>query len=658
MTGRLRRIRARCLAACRCAVIAAAVLTTAAGAPGAWAASYYFSAAGSDAFGNGSLANPWKSINKFNALNLNPGDSALFRAGDQFNGRMSLDATDSGTNAAGALVAPVRIGSYGAVGATTRAQIVSPFNSEGFVAVNAGGIELADLEFVSGGFMANSRTHGVDFITDVVKSGSLTRLQHLRVNNIVSRGFGLDGLRVWAHNNVGYNDVQIRDSEFYDNGYTGIYIGSTPYLASQNKYHANVLIERVSAHDNPGYFGDLPITGHGVIMANVDGGVIQDSVAFDNGKVNGYANGAIWTYESNAVVIQRNLAYGNRSPGGYDGGAYDLDGGVTNSIVQHNVSYDNDGAGLLLAEFEGAHPMSNNVFRYNLSVNDGRDEYGGITVWGYGGPYQAKSAVFHNNTIVVDASVAPDAQGAVWFLGDNHHDVDFFNNAFVALNGATLIAGDTTSTKSSFVGNSYWTGGGPIILEDSVYATVQAWAAASQQERIGFVFTGIVADPNFIDSEDYRVGVSSPLVDAARMPGSQLWPSWLTSLGEQDIAGVSLYQGSGAEIGAWEYLPADLNSDGAVDGADLAIWDDAFGAGGAAGRLGDIDDDNDTDGADFLHWQRQLGVGQTAALPPPHGASAVPEPAALALAGLSTALIVIRRRRSIWVACPRPGVGM
>jgi hypothetical protein len=122
---------------------------------------YYFSSLGNDATGNGSLASPWQSIGKFNTLSLRPGDSALFRAGDTFTGKMWLDANDAGTNGIGSLVAPVTIGSFGAVGATTRAKIVSPYNNEGFVAYNAG-IDLNDLEFVSGGF-SNVRTNGVHF---------------------------------------------------------------------------------------------------------------------------------------------------------------------------------------------------------------------------------------------------------------------------------------------------------------------------------------------------------------------------------------------------------------------------------------------------------------------------------------------------------------
>lgn len=52
-------------------------------------------------------------------------------------------------------------------------------------------------------------------------------------------------------------------------------------------------------------------------------------------------------------------------------------------------------------------------------------------------------------------------------------------------------------------------------------------------------------------------------------------------------------------------LPADFNnSGGAVNGADLATWRNAYIASSAGG---DANGDGDTDGHDFLAWQQQLG---------------------------------------------------
>jgi hypothetical protein len=605
-------------------------------------ASYYFSQAGSDTLGNGTLANPWKSIAKFNQLQLRPGDHAYFRAGDQFAGRLHLDANDGGLNAQGQLVSPVKISSYGATGATTRARILAPFNSEGFLAFDTGGIELSHLDFVSSGFTGGtndaSRKNGIDFLNDQTKTSGRAHLNHIRVHNVSAHGFGLNGVRVWSHNTLGYNDVHIADSEFSGNGYAGVYVGSTRWHHQQ---HANVTVDRVVSHNNPGFqSASMPYTGHGIIIAETNGGFIQNSVAYDNGKQHGNANVAMWTYQSNAITIQGNLAFGNRSVGPYDGGGFDIDGGTTNSIIQYNRSYDNDGAGLLLAQFEGAMPMANNVFRYNLSVNDGKGLFGGISVSGARAGNVAKDAVFHNNTIVVDKSAAPHAKGAVWFVNAHHDDIAFLNNAFIALDGATLIAGDTSASRSTFAGNAYWTAGGKIILEDQTYNSVLSWANASGQEKVGGQFVAVTSDPKFSDMETLQLRSTSPLLNAALLPGSNPWPSWLNSLGTRDLGGVALNQAGRPGIGAREFLFADLDGNGRIDGGDLAVWRSAFGATGAAAYRADLDGNGQVDGSDYLAWQRLAFAFAHA----PAAATAVPEPSRLAITAPAL-LLAVRRRR-------------
>ncbi|HEX6962682.1 MAG TPA: hypothetical protein VF175_12495 [Lacipirellula sp.] len=87
-----------------------------------------------------------------------------------------------------------------------------------------------------------------------------------------------------------------------------------------------------------------------------------------------------------------------------------------------------------------------------------------------------------------------------------------------------------------------------------------------------------------------------------------------------------------------DFLAADFNEDGMVDGADLNAWESAFGPSNAGG---DTDDDGDTDGADFLTWQRQLGTTPAAA----PVAAAIPEPGSIALAMLAGLALVASRRR-------------
>lgn len=70
-------------------------------------------------------------------------------------------------------------------------------------------------------------------------------------------------------------------------------------------------------------------------------------------------------------------------------------------------------------------------------------------------------------------------------------------------------------------------------------------------------------------------------------------------------------------------LPTDFNSDGFVNGSDLAVWRNNFGAANASRNQGDADGDGVISGNDFLLWQRQFSVGGSGVA----AAAAVPEPA-------------------------------
>jgi hypothetical protein len=86
-----------------------------------------------------------------------------------------------------------------------------------------------------------------------------------------------------------------------------------------------------------------------------------------------------------------------------------------------------------------------------------------------------------------------------------------------------------------------------------------------------------------------------------------------------------------------EFLAADFNQDGTVDGLELAQWQTAYGE----STDGDADFDGDTDGSDFLIWQRQFG--QTTLQLTATSSANVPEPMGLALGGMVLLALVIRR---------------
>jgi phospholipase/lecithinase/hemolysin len=88
-------------------------------------------------------------------------------------------------------------------------------------------------------------------------------------------------------------------------------------------------------------------------------------------------------------------------------------------------------------------------------------------------------------------------------------------------------------------------------------------------------------------------------------------------------------------------VKGDFNTNGEVNGADLALWRLGFGAANAARRQGDADGDRDVDGGDFLAWQRTLGTNLTA---PPRAGAAVPEPVTIGLLTLGAGVFVRARQ--------------
>ncbi|BBO35833.1 PEP-CTERM sorting domain-containing protein [Lacipirellula parvula] len=86
---------------------------------------------------------------------------------------------------------------------------------------------------------------------------------------------------------------------------------------------------------------------------------------------------------------------------------------------------------------------------------------------------------------------------------------------------------------------------------------------------------------------------------------------------------------------------ADFNADTFVDGADFLIWQRGYGlATGALLADGDANGDGAVNDLDLAAWNANFGAGPT----PP--ISAVPEPAALTLAGIAILASAAMRRRS------------
>ena len=343
------------------------------------ATAYFVRAAGDDAAAGTSRATAWRSLARVNEVDLEPGDRILLEGRATFDGRLVIGPEDAGTRRR-----PVTVRSFGGGRAT-----IDGGTGGGILVHNAGGVSLSGLIVVGAGRDAGNRGDGISFYSDVAVPG--TRFDYARVKNVEVSGFGGVGLVLGGYATdalgrpvkTGFSDVRFVRVDAHDNADAGILTYGSFASNAVGWAHANVKVVHCASHANPGIPGKGGNSGNGIVLVDVDGGLIVRSRAWDNGWRNDFPSGpiGIWTWDSNRVVIERNEAWGNRS-GTRDGGGFDLDGGATNCVLRRNTSHDNVGSGFLVYQFAGARPMRDNQVLDNVSVNDGRTNGGGLVVGG------------------------------------------------------------------------------------------------------------------------------------------------------------------------------------------------------------------------------------------------------------------------------------
>jgi hypothetical protein len=588
---------------------------------------YYVSPSGDDA-GPGTLERPWRSVARVNAYEAGPGDRILFEGGQRFEGGLYFGPTEGGS-----ATDPVVVGSYG-VG---RATIVPPAGTDGLLAYNSGGIDVADLNFTAAA--PGNAGNGVDFYSDAYDGGRNVRV---RIERVEASGFGGSGIVIGGPAGAGgYRDVRIADAVVFGNARAGIATyGGDRYTLE------NVYVGHCRAYDNAGVAGAGGHTGDGMVLGSVDRGTVERCVAHGNGAVGDGAVG-IWAYDSNGVTIQFNESYANRTSGARDGGGFALDGGTTNSVLQYNYSHGNDGSGYGLFEYVGGPAWSGNTVRYNVSENDGRrNGYAGIHAWDGNGGGGLRDAQVYGNTVYVAPAAASSVQPRGIYVQSPTTDVRFRNNVVYVSGGVPAIEVASGQVGLVFQGNGYWSAGAALSLvwAGTAYNSLDDWRAATGQERVGSVQTGLVADPRFespggggtigdadrLETLDaYVLRPDSPLIDA----GLDLAARFGIDAGGRDFRGVALPQAGGYDVGATERLtlPGDANHDGAVNFGDLLTLARNYGGTGRSWLQGDFTGDGVVNFSDLLVLARNYNRSATST-----GATAL----AIAAAGQAPATAV------------------
>jgi hypothetical protein len=428
--------------------------------------SYYINTFGNDR-NPGTKSKPFQSINKINSLHLMAGDTVYFKSGQTFKGSLLINQGVDGIRHK-----PIVFTSYGRGRA-----IINAKDSVGVQVYNATFIRLLHLSVVGSGRKAGNTKNGL----------SITNSKEINVVDLDISGFQKSGMLIYASQNI------VADKVFaHDNGSAGITVEG-PYEKTESR---NIKILNCRAENNPGDPTNLTNhSGNGIVVGNCKNVLIDHCTATNNGwDMPRIGNGpvGIWAYEADSVIIQHCLSYRNKtSKGGADGGGFDLDGGVTNTVVQYCMSYGNQGSGYCIFQYWGASPWYHNVFRYNISENDGTvsDSQAGLYVWNSSDDEKQ----FHDcdvyGNIIYNSKVA-----AIAFSEKSESKgIRFYNNIFIGKD--SLIRGKDKIGDVKYQGNDWWSVDKRFNIDG--IDDLNTWALKADKEQKDGKVIGLNIKPEF-----------------------------------------------------------------------------------------------------------------------------------------------------------------
>lgn len=392
---------------------------------GASAAEYYFNALSGDDANVGSRTMPFATIGALDRVTLSPGDRIFLASGQYFEGNIVIE------NIASDPRRPVLISSYG-----EHKAYLDAGNGSGIVVDRCSHVKIDNLIIVGSGRKSGNKGSGV-FIGNS---------HFVEICRVESSGFLENGIGSYNGGNITISKCFV-----HNNGSCGIGVGGSRKSARQ------ITITDCVAENNPGNPFTLDNhSGNGILVGHATGVLIERCEAMNNGyDMPRTGNGpvGIWIYECDSTVIRYCYAHDNKtSEGGKDGGGFDFDGGVTNSMMEYNISANNQGADYGLFQYGGATQWSGNVIRNNVSINDGcKNSQAGIFIW----CDDLNKDVPLSDTQVYGNVCISKYDNSVAFDTGHTRDMVIRDNVFIT-DGMAHVKGEYTRGGTIFDGNTFW----------------------------------------------------------------------------------------------------------------------------------------------------------------------------------------------------------
>ena len=307
---------------------------------------------GNDAADGLSISSAWRSTAAVSAHTFQPGDAIYFRRGSTCSGMLAPRGSGSAS-------APIRLGAWGS-GALPHIA-ARPGEPAALRLSDQQYWTIEHLEFSGGD------PHGI-FVT-----GTRGILRGIHVRDVVVHdvtGEPKDkegGLVVIAAGSQRqrFDDVVVDGVTAYRTSqWAGVMVGSVTHgFLSSAERSTSVAVRNSIVHD---------VAGDGIILFQVNKGTIENSVAWHTGMQERETIGtpnAIWNWMCDDCTVRNNEAFLTDSPG-VDGGAFDIDYGNDNNLVEDN--YGHDTQGYCIAVFGSGWVTTNSIIRDNVCAGNGR----------------------------------------------------------------------------------------------------------------------------------------------------------------------------------------------------------------------------------------------------------------------------------------------
>jgi len=361
----------------------------------AWAGSAYYvdCAVGNDSADGLSRLSAWRSVQAVSARQFRAGDTILLKRATECTG--TLWPKGSGTADASIVLDAYDEGALPKVRAQPGAEAAFRLFNQQYWAVQ-------HLEFIGGA------PHGVYI------SGTSGVLHGIHLRGLVVHGVTGEpkdkqgGLVVIAPGSATqrFDDVEVDGVTAYGTSqWAGVLVGDVVHGFLQEQARStNVTIRNTIVHD---------VAGDGIVLFQVNRGTIENSVAWHTGMQRTQTIGtpnAIWTWMCRQCSVRRCEAFLTDSPG-VDGGAFDIDYGDEDNVIED--SYGHDTQGYCVAVFGAGRTTINSVVRRNVCAGNGRSPrlaaaQGAVylTTWDGG---KLKGAEFSENRIFWFPPIAAEA---------------------------------------------------------------------------------------------------------------------------------------------------------------------------------------------------------------------------------------------------------